>query len=69
MARAVAVAFDDVRPLEVEIRATRARMLAPPGSPRPWKDFVYSAFTTWALEWALIKSGLNRPEDFGLFQP
>jgi hypothetical protein len=66
IARALAISLDDVRPLESEIRETRQRMLAPPGSPRPWKDFTYSAFTTWALEWALIKSGLNTPDDFDL---
>ncbi len=64
VARSVAVALADVRPIEGEIRARRAALLAPPGSPRPWKDFTYAAFTCWALEWALIKSGLNRPEDF-----
>jgi hypothetical protein len=26
---------------------------APPGSPRPWIDFNYAAFITWALEIAL----------------
>ncbi len=66
VARSLAISFDDVKPLEDEIRRTRERMLAPPGSPRPWKDFNYCAFTTWALEWALIKSGLNKPEDFDL---
>lgn len=66
VARSVAISFDDVRPLEREVRQARERMLAPPGSKRPWKDFMYSAFTTWALEWALIKSGLNAPEDFDL---
>ncbi len=66
IARALAISLNDVRPLEREIRQTRQRMLAPPGSPRPWKDFMYSAFTTWALEWALIKSGLSTPDDFDL---
>ncbi|MBN2327007.1 MAG: sulfatase [Candidatus Omnitrophica bacterium] len=61
-ARSLAVSVDDVRPLEDEIRQTRQRLLAPPGSERPWKDFFYSAFTSWALEWALIKSGLNTPD-------
>jgi uncharacterized sulfatase len=64
VARSLADSLDDVRPLEAEIRRKRATFLAPPGSPRPWKDFTYSAFTTWALEWALIKSGLNTYEDF-----
>lgn len=66
IARSLALSLDDVRPLEHEIRQTRQRMLAPPGSPRPWKDFCYAAFTTWALEWALIKSDLNTPDDFNL---
>jgi arylsulfatase A-like enzyme len=66
VARSLAISLDDVHPIENEVRQARERMLAPPGSPRPWKDFNYSAFTTWALEWALIKSGLNTPEDFGL---
>ncbi len=66
VARSLALSFEDVRPLETEVRDARQRMLAPPGSKRPWKDFNYSAFTTWALEWALIKSGLNTPDDFGL---
>ncbi|MBN1997207.1 sulfatase-like hydrolase/transferase [candidate division KSB1 bacterium] len=64
VARSLAVSLKNIKPLEIEIRQTRQRMLAPPGSRRPWKDFNYSAFTTWALEWALIKSGLNTPEDF-----
>ncbi len=64
VARSLAVSLQDAGPLEKEIRQTRKRMLAPPGSRRPWKDFNYSAFTTWALEWALIKSGLNTPADF-----
>ena len=66
VARSLAISFNDVRPLEKEVREARQRMLAPPGSSRPWKDFNYSAFTAWALEWALIKSGLNMPEDFDL---
>ncbi|MCB1122087.1 MAG: sulfatase-like hydrolase/transferase [Verrucomicrobiae bacterium] len=64
VARAVALSMDDARPLEKDIRETRATYLAPPGSPRPWKDFMYSAFSSWALEWALIKSGLNDYDDF-----
>ena len=66
VARSLAVSFDDVTPLESEVRAAHKRMLSPPESPRRWKDFNYSAFTTWALEWSLIKSGKNTPEDFGL---
>ncbi len=66
IARSLAMSMKDVRPLEAEVRQARRRLLAPPGSPRPWKDFTYSAFTTWALEWVLIKSGLNTPEDFNL---
>lgn len=65
IARSLAISMSDVRPIEQEIRQTRQRLLAPPGSPRPWKDFNYAAFTSWALEWALIKSNLNSPEDFG----
>jgi len=64
VARSAAVALADVRPIEREVRARRAALLAPPGSPRLWKDFTYAAFTCWALEWALIKSGLNQHEDF-----
>lgn len=64
VARSLADSLDDVRPIEAEIRAKRQSFLAPPGSPRPWKDFTYAAFTTWALEWALIKSGLNDYADF-----
>jgi arylsulfatase A-like enzyme len=64
VARSLADSVDDVRPIEAEIRRKRESFLAPPGSPRPWKDFTYAAFTTWALEWALIKSGLNDYEDF-----
>ena len=66
VARSLAVSFDDVDLLESDIRSARQRMLAPDGASRRWKDFTYSAFTTWALEWALIKSGKNTPEDFGL---
>lgn len=64
VARSLAVSFDNVKPLEREVRAARKEMLAPPGSSRPWKDFVYSAFTSWALEWALVKSELNDWNDF-----
>ena len=64
VARSLAVSMTNAQALEAEIRATRQAMLAPPGSRRPWKDFVYSAFTSWALEWALVKSGLNEWDDF-----
>ena len=64
VARSLAISMEDARPLEADIRATRNRYLAPPGSERPWKDFMYSAFSTWALEWALVKSGLNDWDDF-----
>ena len=64
IARCLATSLKDVRPIESEIRAARQQYLAAPGSKRRWKDFVYSAFTSWALEWSLIKSGLNNFEDF-----
>ena len=64
VARSLAISIDDVRPIEAKIRATRERYLAPPGSARPWKDFLYSAFSTWALEWSLVKSELNEFSDF-----
>ncbi len=64
VARSLALSFNDVKPLEKEVRAARQQMLAPPGSKRPWKDFLYSAFTAWALEWSLVKSGLNKWSDF-----
>jgi len=64
IARSLAISFDDASVLENDIRQARAQYLAPPGSRRPWKDFMYSAFTCWALEWALIKSGLNEYSDF-----
>ena len=46
VARSLAISFDNCKPLEEKIRAARQDVLAPPGSSRPWKDFVYSAFTT-----------------------
>ena len=64
VARSLAISFDNIKSLEKEVRAARQDMLAAPGSSRPWKDFVYSAFTAWALEWALVKSGLNKWSDF-----
>lgn len=64
VARSLATSLNDVRPIEKEIREARNSYLAPPGSKRPWKDFVYSAFTSWALEWSLVKSGLNKWDDF-----
>ncbi len=64
VARSLAESLDDVRPLEPEIRLKHASMLAPAGSPRPWKDFTYAAFTAWALEWALMKSGVANYDDF-----
>lgn len=64
VARGLALSINDVRPIEDKIRLTRERYLAPPGSPRPWNDFLYSAFSTWALEWSLVKSGLNDFSDF-----
>ncbi|MEM8667292.1 MAG: sulfatase-like hydrolase/transferase [Planctomycetota bacterium] len=66
VARSLAISVDNIDALEPDIRHVHEQMLAPPGSPRRWKDFTYSAFTCWALEWALIKAGKNRPEDFGL---
>ena len=60
----LAISLDTIKPLEKEVRSARQEMPAPPGTPRPWKDFVYSAFTSWALEWALVKSGLNTCSDF-----
>ncbi len=64
IARSMALSLADSSALETEIRQARAQYLSPPGSKRPWKDFTYSAFTCWALEWALIKSGLNQYSDF-----
>lgn len=64
VSRAVGIGLEDPSPLEAEIREARQRCLAPPGSERPWKDFMYSAFTCWALEWALVKAGVNEWEDF-----
>ena len=64
IARCLATSLSDVRPLETEIRAARKQYLSAPGSKRRWKDFVYSAFTCWALEWSLVKSGLNSHDDF-----
>ncbi|MBK1878328.1 sulfatase-like hydrolase/transferase [Pelagicoccus mobilis] len=64
VARCLALSLDDASDLEKEIREARERFMAPPGSRRPWNDFEHSAFTAWALEWALIKSGLNEYGDF-----
>ena len=64
VSRAVGLGLKDPSPLKTEIRAARQRCLAPPGSERPWKDFMYAAFTCWALEWGLVKAGLNEWEDF-----
>ncbi|MCH2208567.1 MAG: sulfatase-like hydrolase/transferase [Lentisphaerales bacterium] len=64
IARCLATSLSDVRALESEIRAARKQYLSAPGSKRRWKDFVYSAFTCWALEWSLVKSGLNSHDDF-----
>ena len=50
VARSLAISFDTVKPLENEVRAARQDMLAHPGSSRPWKEFVYSAFTASVLE-------------------
>ena len=64
VSRCLAVSMKDVRPLEKEIRESLQGYLAPPGSKRKWKDFIYSAFSSWALEWALVKSGINTWDDF-----
>lgn len=62
VARSVATAYDDVRPIEQAVRDAHKRTLSPPGSRRRFKNFNYAAFTMWALEWALIKSGLETAE-------
>ena len=64
IARSLSTSIKDIRPLESEVRKARKQYLAPEGSKRPWKDFIYSAFTCWALEWSLVKSGLNSHDDF-----
>ena len=56
----------EVRTLEKGDSTDPQADASPIDSRRPWKGFIYFAFTTWALEWALIKSGLNTPEDFKL---
>ncbi|MGC6443719.1 MAG: HEAT repeat domain-containing protein [Rubripirellula sp.] len=64
VARTMATSFESIIELENEVRLARESLLAPPGSARPWKDFLYSAFTAWALEWSLVKSKLNQWDDF-----
>lgn len=64
VARTMATSFESIVELENEVRLAREGLLAPPGSGRPWKDFLYSAFTAWALEWSLVKSKLNQWGDF-----
>ena len=66
VSRSLAISLTDVRPLEKDIRLTLKSYLAPPGSKRKWKDFIYSAFSSWALEWSLVKSGLNTWDDFSV---
>ncbi len=44
-------------PLVPVLREVVERNRSAPGSPRPWKDFNYAAFTTWAAEAALENCG------------
>ncbi|MEM9352872.1 MAG: sulfatase [Planctomycetota bacterium] len=64
-ARALALSLDDVGPIEPEVRDALLRLRDPGGNPYvPYKDFMYSAFTSWALESSLVKSGLAEFKDF-----
>jgi arylsulfatase A-like enzyme len=45
------------KPLVPVMRKVIEKNRSAPGSPRPWKDFVYAAFTSWALEAALANCG------------
>ena len=61
-ARILAVSLDNVRPLEKEIRATLEAIQQGPAGPscRQW-----SVSTVQALDWALIKCGLEKFESIG----
>jgi arylsulfatase A-like enzyme len=52
-ARTIQMIGSDAKPLVPVMRRVIKKYAAPPGSPRPWKDFNYAAFITWALEVAL----------------
>jgi HEAT repeat protein len=52
-ARTIQLIGSDAKPLVPVMKKVITKYAAPPGSPRPWKDFNYAAFITWALEVAL----------------
>jgi arylsulfatase A-like enzyme len=55
--RALVFLGSRAKPLVPAMRRVIEKNRSAPGSPRPWKDFTYAAFTTWALEAALANCG------------
>ena len=57
-ARSIQLVGEDARPLiPVIYQVLEANLKGDDGSHRKYKDFNYSAFTSWALEWALVQLG------------
>ena len=56
-ARGLVMIGAHAKPLVPVMRKVIDKNRSAPGSRRPWKDFNYAAFTTWALEAALENCG------------
>ena len=56
-ARSIQLIGEDARPLIPEMYEVLDANLGEPGGRRKYKDFNYAAFTSWALEWALMELG------------
>lgn len=56
-ARSIQLLGEDARPLIPVIYEVLEKNLGEPGNKRKYKDFNFAAFTSWALEWALLELG------------
>ncbi len=56
-ARSIQLVGEDARPLIPVMYKVLDRNLGEPGNRRKYKNFNFAAFTSWALEWALLELG------------
>lgn len=56
-ARSIQLVGEDARPLIPQMYEVLEANLGEPGKRLKYKDFNYAAFTSWALEWALMELG------------
>jgi hypothetical protein len=61
-ARSLQLIGENAKPLVPVMFEVLESTLSEPGGQRKWKDFNYSAFTYWALEYALLNCGEEIPE-------